>query len=197
MAVANGRSIGYQDSFFSAVDATANNADLTYEAFRTAGRFNVGCFRRDQDNKIYVAIQFNHNRRPGSPIADVHVHVVPMVAPAADRVVYFRINYVWVGIGEVIPAPTSWDTNQTQMDVLTTDGFKHILHVLVTNIPPPATEGPSSFLLCEVIREGATEAGDTFDDDKAVGTASANLALLGVDAHYEVDRDGSLTEDSY
>lgn len=197
MAVANGRSVGYQDSFFSAIDATAFNADLTYEAYRVAGRFNVGCYRRDQDNKIYVAVQFNHDRRPGSRVADVHVHVIPMVAPAADRVVFFRINYTWVGHGQEILAPTSWDTNQTQMNILTTDGFKHLTHTLVTEIPPPAIEGPSSWLLCEVIREGATEAGDTFDDNKAVGTASANLALLGVDAHYEVDRDGSLTTSSY
>jgi len=195
MAVSNNRSPMIQDSFFSAVDATANNADLTYEAFRTAGRFNVGCFRRDQDNKIYIAIQLNHDRRPGSKIVDVHVHVIPMVVPAADRTVRWKINYMWAGQGDEILAPTSWGTNTTSQTILTTDGFKHLIHTLVSDIPPPATEGNSSFLLCEVIRLGASDAADDFSDSKAVGTASANLAMLGVDAHYEVCRDGS--EEAY
>jgi hypothetical protein len=193
MAVDNNRSPRVKDSFFSAVDATANNADLTYEAFRVAGRFNVGCFRRDQDNKIYVAIQFNHDRRPSSKIIDVHAHVVPMVAPAANRTVKWRINYTWVGIGDEILEPTSWDTNDTDQTILTTDGFKSLVHPLVSDIPLPATEHDSSWLLCDVLRLGASDAGDDFEDNKAVGTASANLALLGVDAHYEVCRDGSET----
>jgi hypothetical protein len=192
MAVYNCLPVGYSDCFYSAQNAATNTTDLTYEAYRTAGRFVIGCFNYAQDNKIYVLAQINHNRRVGSKIRDVHVHVIPMVAPAANRTVYWRINYQWGSIGTEFLAPTSWGTNQTTQTILTTDGFKHLYHELVLNLAVPTIDEVSSYLMCEVIREGATEAGDDFHDAKIVGSGNCNLALLGVDMHYETDRLGSV-----
>jgi hypothetical protein len=196
MAVTNCRALRYIDSNYETRNATTNSTDLTYEAYRTALRWTLGCFRSDQDNKIYVSMQINHNRRPGTVIHDLHMHYIPMVAPGGVKVCRMQVNYQWCPIGQELLAPTGWTAMATtSLTINPGDEFKHLLYELIsTPIAVPAGDGYSSLFACEVTRLGAADAVDDYEAAKAVGTGTANLGLLFIDCHYEADRDGSIND---
>ena len=198
MAVTQCRAIRYVDSNYATSDATTPTTDMTYESYRTATKWTIGCFRSDQDDKIFVTMQINHNRRPGTKIHDVHMHYIPLVAPGGVKVCKMQISYQWCPIGAELTDPAGWTTPAaTVLTINPGDEWKHGLHELIsTPIAVPTGDSYSSLFACEVRRLGSTDVADDYEAAKAVGTGAANLGLLFIDCHYEADRDGSINDTS-
>jgi hypothetical protein len=123
------------------------------------------------------------------------MHYIPLVAPGAVKTVKMQINYQWCPVGQELLDPTGWTSPAAvALTINPGDEFKHLLFELIHDISVPTGDGYSSILCAEVIRLGATDAADDYEAGKAVGNAAANLGLVGIDVHYESDRDGSIND---
>jgi len=170
-------------------------AALTYDDYRDTG-FPFGCFRHDQDNELFLSYQFPHARRLNAPLGDFHLHTIPLSTPVlgvSDHL-YFVYSYVWVGIGQELPAIAGWNTGTKTVTISAAGQHIHTYFDIFDNIAAPVPDTYSSFLFIKLKREG-TNVLDTFNVDKTTpGTAAANLALMGLDCHMLVDRLGSFYE---
>lgn len=135
----------------------------------------------------YWTFQFNHNKALNLPVKSIHIHCIPLEAPAGGSdFIEFQVKYFWnAGYMTEIPLASGWTTVSPNVTTeITSDmQYKHMIYNLATDIPAPANEGYSSVLLVNVTRLGA----GLFDD-------YGDLGLLYVDCHYPTDRDGSIYE---
>lgn len=152
--------------------------------------------RHDQDDQIQIKIQFNHNKALGAPLADVHMHCIPMGSVTGD--VRFCIYYKWINYGEVLPIDTAvgagtWTRTFVNLPIAGTDQYKEGVCVLLTNVAAPANETPSSILHIIAVRKSSS-ALDSYTSNKTCGgTNAANFGIVYVDAHYPVSKLGSKT----
>lgn len=152
--------------------------------------------RHDQDDQIHIKIQFNHNKALGAPLADVHLHCIPMGSVAGD--VYFAIYYKWINYGETLPIDTAvgagtWTRVFKALPIVAGDQYKEGVCTILTNIAAPANETPSSILHIICVRKSGS-ALDSYTSNKTCGgTAGANFGVVYVDAHYPVSKLGSKT----
>ena len=87
--------------------ALSGTSPLTMDRLRDT-TFWTYFLRHDQNDLFSMALQINHDKRPGDPVVDVHLHVSPAVIPGADQNVYFRTYWTWSPIGGTIPLLASW-----------------------------------------------------------------------------------------
>lgn len=116
-----------------------------------------------------------------------HIHWVPLVTPAAGRVVRFTGLYAWSDPGGVLPANASWTTFTVDVDVAVGDEFKQKMTGIAT-VAPGAAASPSSTLVVHLVRDGAS-ATDTYTDG-----GPSNVGLLSVDVHYQSSTFGTVGE---
>lgn len=167
------------------------SAALTLEAYRDTA-FQMYFFRHDQDDTLDFEFQMPHRWRKDTAVRP-HLHVVPMVAPAADENCYFTGYYTWAPFSfSPIPLLAGWTTFTATLTVTPTDAFRHMIVTLGT-FNPPANPTESTMLLIHVVRAG-TNLLDTYDTNKVGGTVAANLGLLSADVHYRKEHFGSITE---
>ncbi len=164
-------------------------AALTYEEVRNTA-YKAYFFSRSADDVLCMRLQVPHGWQLDTNV-EVHIHWAPMVDPSSSpQVVVFDGYYWWAKHGTVIPELASWTAwPKVTPNVVTGDAFKPKMTSLFT-VDPPAGAAVSDFLLVYVRRPGASDAADTYETSKAVGTAAANVMLLGIDAHYERGRHG-------
>ena len=181
--------VRWDDILGDVTQGTATGA-LTYEQYRDTGHLAYH-FRHDQDDALYHRFQFSHRWNRGA--VKPHIHWVPCVNPASPQVVQFYYAYAWASPGVEVPAATGWVSAEVSATVGTSDAFKPKITALVT-ITPPADTPESAFLLLTVKRLGSSSGSDTYTTSKGSGTGAANVALLGVDVHYQSEKIGTTAE---
>ena len=158
--------------------------------------FSMYFFRHDQNDSLSMRFQFPHGVDVSGTIVVPHLHIVPMVAPAAPpENVRFTGAYAWAVAGTAIPAVGGWTAfGPLLIPIAAGDEWKEN-KVLLVNIVPPVGYKASSILLVNVVRTG-TDIGDTYSTNKAVppGTAAANIGLLSLDVHYRKATNGSVVQ---
>ena len=83
----------------------AGASALTQEAFGDTP-FICLFMSHAQDDELHFAFQLPHRWNRGE--VRCHIHVVPMVNPAATQTVIFDGAYAWAHPGTAIPAAASW-----------------------------------------------------------------------------------------
>ena len=156
-------------------------------------------FRHDNDDELQLEFQLNHDVLvPGE--CRFHLHLRPMSLPVAgvSDVVRWQYYYFLNAVGGELPRNiASWTTSTVSRTIATTDQYKHVVHSIVT-VNLPAGLSASSQLFMRIIRAGSSDAADTYNVDKATSggglTASANLAVTGIDCHVQRSRAGTQGE---
>lgn len=180
----------YDDQQGNVGTALSGSSQWSLAAYRDTG-FILPFLRRDQDDFIYMSFQFSHRRQLGTNLASAHVHAIPMAS--ADGNVYWSYAYVWVKNGDAVPAIASWTSGNVTTAVLGADQYKEKIYNILTNIAAPASETDSSVLYVKLTRLG-TNLSDTYDGDAGSGTAANNFAIVYLDCHTLVHKDGSDNE---
>ncbi len=124
-------------------------------------------------------IQFNHDKQLGVNIDDFHLHILPVGTVTAGQIIAIDYAWGWYSLNDVIP-DTLPNTGTATLELATGDQYKHLLMDIVTNMAHPATEGYSSFCLIKCQRRNDGQ--DTY---------ASEIAMLGADCHYIVNRNGS------
>lgn len=148
-------------------------ADIAYKGSEVLN------FQNGQDNKITFTAQLSHRYKLGTDL-EFHVHCTPTDNTAGN--VRWVLTYSWADIGSDFPAET---TTTTAVAVAANSQDSHLLHEVDTAVSSASAEaGVSGFLLCSLMRE-ATDPGDTYN---------ADLYVVGLDFHYQLDTMGSRLE---
>lgn len=167
-------------------DAVANP---TYEAYRNTP-WKTYFFRNDQADEIHLSLQMTHAWRPSAAVR-FHLHLIPMVDPAATEVFAVTGYYSWATFGVETPVLASWTPFSATLDITPGMAFQEtFLHCFEATAPDTAHE--SAVLLIYLKRD--VGGADTYDTDKVGGTGAANMAILSADAHYQKEKDGTATE---
>jgi len=167
------------ETYSALVWATA----LTTEVYRDTG-FIMQFMRHNQADFLQQKTQINHQKKLWAAMVDFHVHLVPMWN--TDWSLVLSVQYAWINYWQTIPA-ASWrtDAGNVTIPLLWADQYKHLVKDLLTNVPAPANETPSSIFLIKITRVPAS---DTYEWTKDHWTASANVWILFVDAHVPTER---------
>ena len=162
-----------------AVSEGAAGAALEFEAFRDTP-FKLASFRNAQNDELHMTFQMSHGWKPGTVVRP-HLHVIPLAAAAGT--VHFTGYYAWALYGQEVPALTGWTAFTIDYEVLASEVNKSAM-ISLGDVTPPAGVRESDFLLIYFKREGGAA------EDDYVG----NLAALGVDCHYQIEKDGTDAE---
>ena len=171
----------YKDTFGSLRTALSGVTTWTDRQLRNTGIVLPHIAKADV---FSYNVQFNHDKMLDSAIADFHLHIIPVGAVTAGQII--AIDYSW-GIyrfGDVIPDVLP-NTGTKPFTLSTGDQYKHLYLEIVSNLTVPITETYSSFLLIKCVRRN--DAQDTY---------ASEIALVGADAHYITNRNGSRNETS-
>ena len=149
--------------------------------------------RTGQTDDFCSTIQFPHAWMPNTEVR-VHLHCIPMVTPASDQNVYLQYSYAWGNDANALPANSGWTTGNVTLTVPASGAKTFMIQMLpLFASTADVTYDESSFLVVNVKRLG-TDPLDTYSTHKASGTVTANLAVLNIDAHYQVEKQGTPTE---
>jgi hypothetical protein len=161
-------------------------AALTDQAYRDTGA-NLLFWRHDQSDTLTVACQLSHRYKRDTDVR-FHLHVVPM-APTGGNVV-FDYAYARANVGEEIPALSGWTTGQASRAIAAGDQYQHRIVPIVTI--PMIGAHESTIILVKIARNPAA---DTYDASAGGGgLAAANLGLLSMDFHFQIEKPGTLNE---
>ncbi len=175
------------DDLRGSIATGLKQGDPVEEAYRDTP-FIFTFFQHNKDQSLSMIYEMAHTWLVGSDVFP-HWHYVPMVAPAGAEDIYFTFAWVWVEFGAELPELASWTTGTKILVVNPADAFKN-LEVEFGPFTPPVDADVSSFLHLHVERE-ATNILDTYDTNKASGTASANLGLIKADVHFQKSQVGT------
>jgi hypothetical protein len=168
------------------------DAGMVTEAFADTA-FTATFWEYDRDDAICWTLQTSH-RWDRTTSLYFHVHIVPMANPATAQVIRFDGSYAWASYGQTVPSNSGWTAIPAVSHTVNPgDGMKATIVPLVT-IAPPALVLESDILLIRVRRPGNSDAADTYQTSKSPGSAKANVCILSGDAHYRVNKRGTLTE---
>jgi hypothetical protein len=172
----------------------SGSSGMTLQRYRDTS-FIVEHTRHDQDDVIgYYKFQFTHRKKLATALTSAHIHYIPVGAnPSSDKVVRFSLSYVWVNSNGTFPAVSGWTTTTSDLTIGTTSQYIGGIHSIATNVAAPSGEGYSSWLLIRITRLG-TDGADTYTESNPDWEGKANLVILGVDCHIQVDRSGSFQE---
>lgn len=165
--------------------AASGGTSWTYAALGDTG-FLMGQLADNSTDIVQLKIQVPHRRKLGTNLDSIHLHVVLETAIAAgETVVLDQASYVWLKVGDAIPAAGAWTA--ISVFTFTAPGGGHpaktyLIWDLVENVTPPVDEGYGGILLVKMRRGNGTYTGD--------------VGILDIDAHSQVDRLGSLNEDT-
>jgi hypothetical protein len=180
---------GLYDDVQGEIAQAAIAGALTFEVYRDT-EYRAYYFRHDQNDTLHMSFQMPHSWDRGTVYP--HIHIIPMVNPAAAQVVRFTGKYCWSQVGVALPADASWTAFTIDHTVNTTDEFKQTVVGLAT-ITPPTSPKESNVLLIWVRRPGLADAADTYTTSKATGTAAANLMVVSIDTHIQKVKVGTTT----
>ena len=144
-----------------------------------------------------MTFQMTHRKALYQPIRSVHMHWMPAGTAAsnganapADGTYNIRINFAWGWFNRWDTIPTTLpNATGSPVDIPITVGgasdmmWKLQINGLISNLAAPANEGYSSILLVRCSRESG-----------GADTYPGGLALLSMDAHIPIDRQGSVYE---
>jgi hypothetical protein len=165
---------------------TANTV-LTYEAYRDTP-FKCYFWRHDQNDELNFVYQMPHSWNNGTVIP--HLHVVPMSNGAGNFVV--DGYYVWAPLDGYVNALSSWTAiSPITTAIAASDQYKQRLINLGNLTPPTNISVMTSAILLIYLKRNVTL--DTYETGKTGGTASANIALLSADLHYQKNKLGTFT----
>lgn len=155
--------------------------DPGFEVFRTnTGGTSQGVFvyqfDKTSEEEVYFIVQLPHSYKLGTNVLP-HAHWAVDTVPAGGTNVRWGLEYTVAEIGNAFPVTTTVYTTAT--DPVTQ--YKHLINSF-TAISGSNVDSISAIILCRVFRDVAN---DNFDDD---------AALLEVDFHYQIDRNGSRKE---
>ena len=149
-------------------------SDPTWKDFKGG---KVLAFNKSQDNIIYFTLQMSHKLKLGTNI-EFHIHTACPLSPApGSDVARWVLTVSKIEIGSNFPAESTYSKNQT-----VTAGDKHEYTEITNNIS--SSSEVSAIALCSLKREGTHE-NDTLD---------ADIYLLALDAHIEIETVGSRQE---
>jgi hypothetical protein len=151
-------------------------AALTYEQYRDTGFF-MRFFRHNQPDTIFMTYQMPHgwNKNDVRP----HMHFIPM--SNSPGTASFSYSYTWANINQEFASSVGWTTGSVGVSISSDDQYKHRV-IGFANITPPEGSGASSILIFKTQRVPAS---DTYTGSKDHGIASANIAILEFDMHYQ------------
>lgn len=166
--------------------AAGGGTAWTFAALGDTG-FLMGQLANASTDIVQLKIQVPHRRKLGTALDSIHLHVVLETAITdAQTVVLDQMSYVWLNVGDAIPATASWTAISNFTYTAPVDGVAaktYLLWSIATNIAAPSGEGYGGMLLVKIRR--GTGSGYTGD-----------IGILDIDAHTQVDRLGSLLEAS-
>ena len=183
-----------QDAWDDALGPTVQGlgaAALSQDDFPENGAaFQAIMLAHNSDDQLSFTTQMPHgwNRGPVNP----HVHLTPMVAPAADQVARFTMQYAWAHVRGKVPSLASWTTSVRLLTITPGDALTEMV-VSWGLITPPPGMAESALFRWVVIRTG-TDPGDTYTTNKGWGTIQANLAVTSFDVHYVKAKAGTSTQ---
>jgi len=178
--------IDRHDDMLGVIQSPASGGTAwTFAALGDTG-FLMGQLADNASEILQLKIQVPHWRKLGSNLDSIHIHLVNETAIAeGETVVLDEMSYVWLRIGDAIPAAASWTAISDFTYTAPAGGIAaktYMLWSIAQDVAPPADEGYGGMLLVKVRR------GD--------GTATGDIGILDVDAHSIKDRMGSINEAS-
>lgn len=179
---------GRWDDLYAFIDEGVGPAGLTYEAFRDTGFF-MRFFRHNQNDNIFMTYQMPHQWDTTTAVYP-HMHFVPMASGSGT--LKFNYSYAWMNEGEIVPSSSGWTSGSVSASLDPSDQYtsKHISFGAIT----PTSQLESSILIFKVERPGSSDASDTYQTSKDHQTASANVAVLFFDLHYQKSKAGSIEQ---
>lgn len=168
--------------------ALVGNTQWSLNTYRDTGLI-VPFLRRDQSDFVNLILQFSHRRQPNTSCI-VHAHLIPMAA--SDGNVFWSWSWFWATTHDtmVIPAIVGWTLGNTTIPLLGVDQYKLGQYLITIATPAPdLTENTSSILFMKLSRLG-TNINDTYQGNAGAGVNAENLAVVYIDAHFTVDRQG-------
>lgn len=176
------------DDLYAVIDEGTGQAALTYEAYRDTG-FYMKFFRHSQDDNIFMRYQMTHQWDPTSAVQP-HVHLIPM--SSGSGVVKFDYAYSWCNVNGVLPSASGWVSGSVSASYTPADQYKQKVIGFGT-LTPPSGSHESAMLIFKVERPGSSDTSDTYSTAKDHGTASANVAILFFDLHFQKSKAGTKT----
>jgi hypothetical protein len=166
--------------------ALATKVGTVTEEYRDTS-WECDFLQHNQDGELNGTLQFNHDWELDTEI-QLHLHLLPMANGAGDA--YFTFEYCFVAVGGALPAAAGWTSSALAIALVAGDQYKHTVRDLFAFTPSGGNA--SSILAFRIIRE-STNILDTYDTGKDHGTATANLGIAYIDAHYRRARPGTGT----
>lgn len=164
--------------------AVAGATSWTPLQYRTTGIVFNGVRQSDKD-VFTMVFQMPHRKKLQTPIDSVHLHWITEVAKTGS----WNLNYAWGWYDEeggvAIPA-TLPNTGTVSVSVAAADQYIPKMTSLIINLAPPTVETYSSILYVKFQLNNVSG-----------GVAGGDYLLIRyLDAHFEVDRLGSINEAS-
>lgn len=178
--------IYYDDIIGNLVTATGGGATWTNRYLRASSDFPA--YPHIATGDIFaMTFQMPHRKTLNLPAPSVHLHIVPAGVAGATSTPTFgnmRLDWGWgwYNYGDEITGTALPNTGTTNIDVQSGAFFKMMIYNLITNLQPPANEGYSDILMVKCTRNST---GNVYTGD---------FALVYMDAHIPVDRQGSTYE---
>jgi hypothetical protein len=173
----------YDDMLGVISSAAGGGTAWNFAALGDTG-FLMGKLRTSGDI-VQLRIQVPHRRKLGSNLSSIHLHVVLETAiNENETVVLDQMSYVWLKVGDAIPASASWTSISNFTFTAPAGGHAaqtYLLWNIATNVAPPSNEGYGGMLLVKIRRTTGT-------------TYTGELGILDVDAHSPMDRMGSILD---
>lgn len=180
----------YNDIQGNIATALTGAAVWTTEQIRDTG-FIINWLRHDQNDYFQQVLQMPHTKQLGTNLTSLHLHALP--GASVDGIVAYSCSYIWVNVGDEIPAISSWNSTDGTFIVSGSDKNQHKIYPILTNVLSPISESYSSLFLAKIIRNSTSDV-DTYTGSKDSGTVQANLGILYLDAHIKTWQDGSKNE---
>ncbi len=184
--------IGWQDLQGSIQQGSGVSA-LTSEVYRDTP-FLMSFFRSGQVDKLSFIYQMSHEWQAGTKVRP-HMHVLPMADPAVIQNVLIEGQYAWANETTALPDNSGWTPFSIVAHINPGDVFKEKIIDLSggNGITPPAGVSESDLLFVFVQRTG-NSGSDTYNTGKSGGTVLANLGLVSVDCHFQIQKAGTQIE---
>jgi hypothetical protein len=178
------------DDLSAIINEGSGAAALTYESYRDTG-FHMRFFRHNQDDNIFMTYQMPHMWNTSTSVYP-HMHYIPVASGSGTLKFSYAYSWLMVNSG-TLGAGSSWVTGSVSASL---DASLQYMQKVISfgQIVPPSNAVESCILVFKVERPGASDASDTYTTSKDHGTASANVAVLYFDLHYQKQKAGTVSQ---
>jgi len=174
----------YDDQQGQYITALTGVTVTTLKQVRTTG---IPMYHVTSGDVMGMIFQFSHRKCLGRNLGSIHLHYIPIVAK--DGNIAFTYSWEWMSHGGVIPDTLSNTGTVADIGLVSADQYKLKYSNLITNLAHPGTENYSDILFVKLTAV-APAAGTNW------WTTGNEIAIAYMDAHYIIDRNGSLNETS-